>query len=177
MAHVVEPATSARASCRGCGARIAAGTLRFGERLPNPFTDDETEMTHWFHLPCGAFRRPEPFLEVVASLAEPLPDHAVLVGEAELGRAHRRLPRLTTASRAPTGRARCRHCREPIARDTWRVSLVYHEDGRFVPSGYLHAACVAGYVDTRDVMPRITHFSPDLTAAELAEVEAAATQT
>ena len=56
MPHVIETASSGRAKCRGCGEKIAAGELRFGERLPNPFAEGET--THWFHLECAAFKRP-----------------------------------------------------------------------------------------------------------------------
>ena len=63
---MIERATSSRATCRGCGAKIARDELRFGERLPNPFADEGGEMTHWFHLACAAFTRPEPFLETVA---------------------------------------------------------------------------------------------------------------
>ncbi|HSB61314.1 MAG TPA: PARP-type zinc finger-containing protein, partial [Vicinamibacteria bacterium] len=70
MPHVIQPATTARAKCRGCGERIGAGVLRFGESLPNPFADGET--THWFHLDCAAFKRPEPFLEAVEARTEPL---------------------------------------------------------------------------------------------------------
>ena len=61
MPHVIEPAASARAKCRGCAEKIAAGDLRFGESLPNPFAEGETH--HWYHLECGAMKRPEPFLE------------------------------------------------------------------------------------------------------------------
>ena len=41
MPHVIEPAASGRAKCRGCGEKIAKGKLRFGERLPNPFGDGD----------------------------------------------------------------------------------------------------------------------------------------
>jgi len=37
MPHVIEPATSARAKCRGCDLKIDKGELRFGERQPNAF--------------------------------------------------------------------------------------------------------------------------------------------
>ena len=57
MAHVFEPASSARSKCRGCGRAIAKGEIRFGERLANPFA--EGEMTHWFHPLCAAYKRPE----------------------------------------------------------------------------------------------------------------------
>ncbi len=67
MPHVIEPATSGRAKCRGCGERIAKDELRFGERLPNPFA--EGEMTLWFHPLCGAYKRPQPLLEALGETA------------------------------------------------------------------------------------------------------------
>ena len=68
MAHVIEPASTGRAKCRGCGGKIAASELRFGERLPSPFAEGET--TQWFHLDCGAFKRPEPFLEALGRMPD-----------------------------------------------------------------------------------------------------------
>ena len=63
MPHVAEYASSGRAKCRGCDQKIAKGELRFGERQPNAFGDGE--MTLWFHAPCAAFKRPEPYLELL----------------------------------------------------------------------------------------------------------------
>src|SRR5580765_1464824 len=111
MPHVIEQAANARAKCRGCGQKIGAGDLRFGERLPNPYADGDAEMTHWFHLACGAFRRPEPFLAALDGSTEIIADRDRLADEARLGVAHARLPRVSTAERAPTGRATCRSCR------------------------------------------------------------------
>lgn len=172
MPHLLEPATSGRSTCRGCGQKIASGVLRFGERLPNPFADDGGEMTHWFHLTCAAYRRPEALLEGLAT-AEPdtlsaIPDRESLQQEATLGAAHRRLPRVSTASLAPTGRATCRACKDKIDKDTWRIALVFYEEGRFVPSGYIHATCAASYLETTAYLSRIRHFSPELTEADLA---------
>ena len=76
MAHVIEPASSGRAKCRGCGERIAKDALRLGERLPNLF--GEGEMTLWFHLPCAAYKRPEPFLEALQATTESIGDVAQL---------------------------------------------------------------------------------------------------
>ena len=76
MPHVIEPAPSGRASCRGCGGKIPNGSLRFGECLPNPYADEGGEMTHWFHLPCAAYRRPEPFLETLAAAAGAIAVHS-----------------------------------------------------------------------------------------------------
>ena len=173
MPHVIEPAPSGRASCRGCGTKIPKDALRFGERLPNPYAELEGgEMTHWFHLLCAAYRRPEPLLETLADAAI-VPDVDALKAHAQLGVTHRRLPRISTAGRASTGRAACRACKEPIAKDTWRIALVYYEDGRFVPSGFIHASCVQPYIETTEIMDRVKHFSPGLSDGDLAELGAA----
>ena len=171
MPHIFETAPSGRAKCRGCGLAIGKGELRFGERLPNPFADGENvELTHWFHLACAAYRRPEAFLATVPDATVEIDRQAELVHEAELGVAHRRLPRLSTAERASSGRATCRACKELIAKDTWRIALVFYEEGRFVPSGFVHVGCVPSYCETVAVMPRVRHFSPALTESEAAEI-------
>jgi hypothetical protein len=174
MLHVIERARTGRAKCRGCGANIAAGERRFGERLPNPFADDDGgEMTHWFHVACAAFMRPEAFLETLPGVAEAdaIDDRPRLEHEARLGAAHRRLPRATAVGRAPTARAACRACREPIDKGAWRIALVYYEEGRFVPSGFIHLTCVAPYLETTEVLGRLKHFTPSLTDAELTEIQ------
>jgi hypothetical protein len=170
VAHVIEPASSARAKCRGCGARIDKGELRLGERLPNPFA--EGEMTHWFHIVCGAFKRPEPFLEALGTTEESIDDRERLIAEAKGSIARRRLPRIDGGQRAPTGRARCRSCRETIDKGAWRIPLVYYEEGRFQPSGFIHLRCARSYFDTVDVTGRMKHFSPGLTEDDLAEIRA-----
>jgi hypothetical protein len=167
MPHAIEVASSGRAKCRGCDQKIAKGELRFGERHPNAFGDGE--MTLWFHLPCAAYKRPEPFLEVVpGEAAEPF---GALVVDARRGIEHRRLPRLDGAERSPTARARCRNCRELIERGAWRLSLVFFEEFRFQPSGFIHASCASEYFETIDLIDRIKLFSPELTTDELRDLE------
>lgn len=171
MSHVIEPATSGRAKCRGCGAKIAKGELRFGERLPNAF--GEGEATLWFHPRCAAYKRPEPFLEALsgrATGAVPVPDRDALRAAAEVGIAHRRLPRLAGADRAPTGRARCRCCRELIEKGEWRLVLEFFDEYRFEPSGFIHTGCAGEYFGTTDLLERIRYFSPNLSADELAQL-------
>ena len=92
MGHVLETAPSGRAKCRGCGQAIAKGDLRFGERLPNPYGDGD--MTLWFHPQCGAYKRPEPFLEALSGSDTAVNDAGRLEATARFGAAHRRLPRL-----------------------------------------------------------------------------------
>ena len=165
MTHVIEAALSGRAKCRGCDQPIAKDELRLGERAPNAF--GEGEMTIWFHPRCGAFKRPEVLLEGLDAAQAGIPASADLRSIAEAGIAHRRLPRVNGAQRSPTGRARCRSCREPIAKDAWRVPLVFFEMGRFQPSGNIHAACALAYLGTVELIDRVRHFSPDLTPEDL----------
>jgi ribosomal protein L37AE/L43A len=168
--HVIETASSGRARCRGCGQKIGKGALRFGEKLENPFADGE--MTHWFHLDCAAFKRPQPLLETLERRKARLENQESLEAEARKGLEHRRLPRVNGAERASSGRASCRACRETIAKGSWRIPLVYWEEGRFAPSGFVHARCTEAYLATADVAARVRRFSPGLTEDDLRELEA-----
>src|SRR4029450_11160588 len=102
----------------GGGSPTGAGGGRCGERLPNPYSEDaNVEMTHWFHVSCAAFKRPEPFLAALEGTGQPVPafgPRAVLEREARLGLEHRRLSRVDAISRAPSSRATCRACKEKI---------------------------------------------------------------
>jgi hypothetical protein len=170
VAHTIEPASSGRAKCRSCDQPIAKGELRLGERQPNAFGDGE--MTLWFHLPCGAYSRPEPFLEAQSAAAAGA-ELEPLATAARFGIEHRRVPRLHGAERAPSGRAHCRSCRELIAKGEWRLALVFFEDYRFNPGGYVHARCARNYFETTELLDRVRHFSPQLREAEIAEIAAA----
>jgi hypothetical protein len=166
MTHTIELAKSGRAKCRGCGVAIGKGELRFGERLPNPFGDGD--MTLWFHLRCGAYKRPEPMLEVLPG--SDIEEREQLEAIAKHGIQHRRIPRINGVERAPSGRARCRGCREMIEKDAWRIPLVFYQEGMFNPSGFLHLSCVASYFETTDVVERLLHFAGDLAEDDIADI-------
>ena len=168
VSHTFEPAASGRAKCRGCGRAIARGEMRFGERLPNPFA--EGEMTVWFHPLCAAYKRPEPVLQTLGETSVDVPDREVLERAARSSLAQRRLPRIDGAEKAPGAQARCRHCHEPIARGTWRIRLVFYQDGRFAPGGFVHLDCRKAYFETEDILAHVLHFSPGLSADERAEL-------
>ncbi len=172
MGHVIEAAMSGRAKCRGCGQPVARGELRLGERLPNPYA--EGELTLWYHLACGAYKRPEVLIEALDAYEGELDRREDLRELTVSGLEHRRLPRVDGAGRSPTGRARCRSCRELIEKESWRIGLVYFDEGRFNPSGYIHVACATEYLGTADFLDRIRHFSPTLTEEDLAEVKRSA---
>ena len=174
MPHIFESAKTGRAKCRACGKPVAAGTIRFGERVPNPFADDGGETTHWFHVACAAYSRPEAFLEGLAECQEQLPDRDRLESAAKSGVEHRRLPRVAGANRAASGRAACRACKEPIAKDTWRIALNYYDEGRFAPSGFIHITCAPAYLETTnsaEIVERIRHFSPELNETDFQDIQ------
>lgn len=168
MPHLFEPASSGRSKCRACARPIERGELRFGERIPNPFAEGET--TLWFHPPCAALKRPEPLLQALADAPENLPAREALERAARGNSAHRRLPRIDGAERAPSGQAKCRCCRQPIARGAWRIRLVYFEEGRFAPGGFVHLDCRAAHFEGHPVLAAVLHFSPDLNDDERAEL-------
>jgi hypothetical protein len=171
MAHIIEPASSGRAKCRGCGNAIAKGDLRFGERLPNPFADDG-DMTLWFHPICAAYKRPESLAEIIDGAG--LDDEPGLRKIIDFGITNHRTQRINGAQRAPSGRAKCRSCRETIVKDQWRIPLVYFEDGMFNASGFVHTSCAKAYFDTTEIVDHIKHFATEqLSEDELADLSAA----
>lgn len=173
MTSTIERAPTGRAKCRACGQLIATGDARLGERVPNPYADEEgAETTHWYHPVCAAYKRPEAFLAAIEPAAERLTEQDALAAAARLGVEHRRVARVDQAGRAPSGRAACRACKAPILKGAWRIGLVFYEDGRFAPSGYIHPACAASYLESTAILDRLRHFSPALTGADVAEIAA-----
>ncbi|HXV64504.1 MAG TPA: hypothetical protein VEK15_27655 [Vicinamibacteria bacterium] len=174
MPHSIEAAPSGRAKCRGCGRPIARGDLRLGVRLPNPF-DAENELTLWFHLLCGAYTRPDAFLEAATDTRQDLFEREKLESQARLGLEYPRLPRLRGVERARTGRSACRSCREAIPKDAWRIALTFYDEveGRFSPGGFLHLHCGKEYFGTAEIVDRLTHFTPGLERAQVEEIASA----
>jgi ribosomal protein L37AE/L43A len=174
MPHVVERAATGRAKCRGCAAAIAKDTWRIGEAVPNLYADGEgAESRHWYHPRCAAYRRPEAFLQAIEGTDAALDDRDALVAAATEGVTHPRLPRLHRAERATSGRASCRQCRTAIAKDGWRISLLFWEDGRYSPAGFLHPGCVAAYVGTSGIVDRLRYYTPELTDEDASVITAA----
>jgi len=166
MPHIVEQASSGRAKCRGCGQAIGKGELRFGERLPNPFADSG-DMTLWFHIPCAAYKRPESLAEII----DDIPDNDLYKAAIAAATGHPRLVRINGLEQAPSGRSRCRACKEMIAKDEWRIPLVFFEEGMFNASGSVHVTCAVGYFGTADVLERLAFFG-DVTEDDLKAVAA-----
>lgn len=168
MAHLIESATSGRSKCRGCAQPIERGELRFGERVPNTFGEGDT--TLWFHPLCAAYKRPQPLLEALAETAESVPDRDGLERAAQRSVAHERLQRIDGAERSRSGQAKCRSCHEPIERGSWRIRVVYFEEGRFAPGGYVHLACRKTYFEADEILDQVLRLSPALSDADREEL-------
>ena len=130
-------------------------------------------MTVWFHPACAAYKRPEPLLQALVETPANVPDREGLERTARASLAHRRLPRIDGAQRSPGAQAKCRSCREPIARGSWRIRLVFYEEGRFAPGGFVHLDCRKVYFETDDVLNRVLHFGRDLSIDEREELRRA----
>lgn len=143
MGDVIEPAPSGRSKCRGCQRKIDKGELRYGEAVPNAFGAGDA--LHWYHPRCGAERRSEPFAAALEAHEGDVPERAELAELAAVGVAHPRWCRLARAERAPSGRARCQHCRDLIEKDALRIALERVEDGMTNPAGFVHVRCAGSY--------------------------------
>jgi hypothetical protein len=123
-------------------------------------------MTSWFHPLCAAYKRPQSILDALRENPAGVAESEALERAARLSAAFRRLPRIDGAERSPTGQARCRSCREPIARGSWRIRIAYYEEGRFFPGGFLHLACRGVYFEDHEILEPLLHFSPALSEEE-----------
>lgn len=174
VAHVFETAPTGRSKCRGCARLIERGELRLGERVPNLFAEGET--TLWFHPLCAAYKRPQTVLDALAQRGEGVPNRENLERAALASVAHPRVSRVDGAERSPSAQAKCRHCHEPIERGSWRIRIVYYEEGRFSPGGYIHLGCRKAYFETDEVGDPILQFSAALSDTEREELRRALTQ-
>jgi hypothetical protein len=170
MPSTIEAAPSGRARCRSCKIVIDKGELRLGAAVPNAFGEGEAK--HWYHLACGAERRPEAFLEAADAAGLELPNESQLRSRAAVGMAHPRWTRIVRVERASTGRARCRHCKEAIAKDELRVVLEFIEDGMANAAGFVHPACMLDYAGTLEgLLERVERAGP-LSPEDRAELAA-----
>jgi Poly(ADP-ribose) polymerase and DNA-Ligase Zn-finger region len=146
MANVIEEAKSGRASCRTCRKAIAKGELRLGVETQTQFSDAPS--LAWHHLPCAAAKLPA---ELKASLAEytgEVPNRAELDAamDTAIKKGNAKPGGFPYADRAPTGRAKCMQCEQPIEKGALRVAVEREltVGGNMTRgAGYLHPGCVA----------------------------------
>ena len=181
MPHLIEPASSGRAKCRACKEAIGKGALRLGEEVPNAFGDGQA--IHWYHLECGARRRPEAFLDAWLARQETgpaegeSPDVAPseaqashMVAAAEKAKAYPRLSRFVKVHVAPSGRARCQGCRQLVEKGALRFVLERIEDGMVSGGGFVHIGCAREYAGSVDGIEERVRQLSELTEGEWDQV-------
>ncbi len=177
MANHIEEAKSGRASCRTCKKTIAKGELRLGIEAPNAFGDAPS--MQWHHVRCAAAKLPAELKEALASFEGDVPDRAELdqlMAEA-YAKGHAKPGGFPYVDRAPTGRAKCQQCGEPIAKDSFRVAVERDiEVGAAVQrgAGYLHPGCVTAYLEanagSKDELVRALETNSRIPETDLADV-------
>jgi len=166
--HQIEPARSSRSKCRTCKRKIEKGELRIGVLLEGPYGTGYL----WHHLKCAARRRFEDVEEAYRAEAwaagvkpPPLAELEKLRDKAQQEReAKKELPH---AERAPSGRSKCKHCGETIAKDGWRVVLgrtvEFYGQARTGPIN-VHATCVGAALREPDCATEAEDFEVALRA-------------
>jgi poly [ADP-ribose] polymerase len=150
MANVIEEAKSGRASCRTCKKTIAKGELRLGVETQTQFSD--TPSLQWHHVLCAATKLPAELKAALAEYPGEVPNRAEF--EAAMAEAEKKGAAKPAGfpyvDRAPTGRAKCMQCEQPIEKGAFRVAVERELTiGANVTrgAGYLHPACVAGNLE------------------------------
>jgi poly [ADP-ribose] polymerase len=145
MATLIEEAKSGRASCRTCRKAIGKGELRLGVETQTQFSD--TPSMQWHHLACAAAKLPDELKAALADYPGEVPNRAELDAamDAAAKKASAKPAGFPYVDRAPTGRAKCMQCEQPIEKGSFRVAVERElEIGGNVTrsAGYLHPACV-----------------------------------
>lgn len=179
--YVIEGARSSRSRCKTCRKKIEKGSLRIGMLIEGPYGTGYL----WHHLRCAARRRLEQVVEAYELEAwneakeppkkvPPLDELRKLAEHADERRRQRR--ELPYAEVDPSGRAKCKHCQEPMEKGSLRIVLGRDvEFGGQVRTGpiHVHPRCVALEMQAEDCATRPEGFaealranSPDLPAGE-----------
>lgn len=172
MTEVIEVAKTGRARCRSCRQAIDKGALRFGEEQPSAFA--EGMQMAWYHLACAAGKRPAQVREALSRFEGEVPGRDEL--EKVLSEADEKVVAFPHAERAPTGRSKCLHCREPIAKDELRVAVEREVEVAAMArtsAGYLHPGCAREYTGTNDLLALLLKNSRKLGDADRDELSRA----
>lgn len=174
MAHIIEEAKSGRAACRTCKAKIDKGVLRFGEEVPNQFSEGPSYQ--WHHLKCAATKKGAQLKEALAAYSGEVAERAELEQLIEQNKGKSKAGALPFAEKAPTGRSKCLVCEEAIEKGELRLAVEAEIDtGSFVTKGqrYLHPACARDYEDAPDdLLELVKKNSVALAPEDLAAIEA-----
>lgn len=177
MAHIVETAKSGRARCRTCGEGIVKGEVRFGEEVPNAFSESGGTTFHWHHLRCAAKKKAWQLAEALKSFAGEVPDREEIERLIAENAPKQKPATFPYAEHAPTGRSHCGDCHRTIEKGALRVAVQREPDGpglMIMPPTprYLHAGCARAALDgePEELAARIQQNSRGLGAADVEEL-------
>jgi hypothetical protein len=180
MAHIVEAAKSGRARCRTCGEGILKGDVRFGEEVPNAFSESGGTTFHWHHLRCAAKKKPHELAEALKSFVGEVPEREEVERLIAENAPKQKPSTFPYAERAPTGRSHCGECHKTIEKGALRVAVQREPDGpslMIMPPTprYLHAVCARSVLDGEPevLAARIQQNSRGLGQADMEELVAA----
>jgi hypothetical protein len=106
-------------------------------------------MTFWYHLTCAVAKKPEQLKLALSRYKLPIPNRAAI--EASLA-----VARIQQIDHAPTGRAKCEHCKQPIAKTTLRVAIQCDDGGvGIVGTSFLHVVCASAFAGA-DIDAQVT---------------------
>lgn len=172
MAHMIEESKSGRAACRTCKEKIEKGVLRFGEDVPNQFS--EGPAYQWHHLKCAAQKKPGQLKEALDAYPGTIPERAELEQLIASNKGKVKPTTLPYAEKAPTGRSKCLVCDESIDKGELRLAVESEIDtGSFVTKGarYLHPACAGDFEELPDdLLAKLKTNSSSLTPEDLAKL-------
>lgn len=170
--YVLEGARSSRSRCKVCRRAIQKGTLRLGVLIEGPYGTGYL----WHHLTCAARRKfedvEEAYRQQAWTNAKTPPGRVPELDELQKIRqdaAQRRKDRkpIPHAERAPSGRAKCKLCDQPIEKDSLRVVLgrgvTFGSQVRTAPIN-VHPRCVAEALAADDCTTEIENFEQALRA-------------
>jgi len=170
--YVIEGARSGRSRCKVCRRAINKDTLRLGVLIEGPYGTGYL----WHHLTCAARRKFENVEEAYELEAwneaktppgkVPTLDELRKVREdADVRKKQRK--QIPYAEPAPSGRAKCKHCEQPIDKGSLRVVLgrgVYFGSQIRTAPINVHPRCVAAELKSEDCTTEIEGFEAALRA-------------
>lgn len=151
---MIEEAKSGRASCRTCKKAIAKGELRLGIEAQTQFSDAPS--LQWHHVLCAAAKLPGELKAALAEYPGEIGNRAELEATMEeaIKKGHAKPAGFPYVDRAPTGRAKCMVCGQPIEKESLRVAVERElEVGATMTkgAGYLHPTCAAAHLETAGI--------------------------
>ena len=170
--YVIEGARSNRSKCKVCRRAINKGTLRLGLLIEGPYGTGYL----WHHLKCAARSRfesvEEAYEQEAWKAAKVTPEQIPTLDELKKLReeaADRKKSRKTIpyAEVAPSARAKCKRCQEPIEKGALRVILgrgVYFGNQVRTSPVNVHPRCVIDELQSDECMTEIGAFEASLRA-------------